>query len=746
MKRHLNSNIPRKLSLFITLLAIVFVVSSCTPNDPYRAEDAGKNIYYSTFDEPPTHLDPARAYSANEYRLLAQIYEPPVQYHYLKRPYELIPLSAAEVPTPKYYGKDGKQLPGDASPQLVHRAVYDIKIKKGIFYQDHPAFAKDSSGRQLYRGITSSELKNIKIPRDFPEKSTKELTSSDFIYQIQRLADPGLHCPILPILNKYILGLDDFSKALDKDLKGIRAARKKRIGSAYNQVADEKTNPIILDYSRHALPGVEKIDDYTFRVTLKRKYPQFIYWLAMPFFSPMPVEAITFYSQGPLKKKNITINRFPIGTGAFRMDNYEPQREITLVKNENFRGEPYPSVGEEDDAAKGLLADAGKSLPFIERAVYKLEKEAIPRWNKFLQGYFDLSGIGSDSFDQAIKMSSAGGVNLSDQLAEKDIKLITAIQPSTYYTGFNMLDKTVGGYTEKRQKLRQAISIIVKFEEFIEIFANGRGMPAMGPIPEGIFGKIEGKAGMNPVTHRWDEKKNKAVRRSVEDAKKLLAEAGYPEGRDKDGRPLIITFDNAWTGASSSPMINWFIKRFKLIGIQLENRTTDYNRFQEKINKGNFQFFFLGWNADYPDPENFFFLLAGENAKVKTGGANGANYANPEFDRLFKIMENMESTPKRLAIINKMTRILQEDAPWVWGYSPLSFSLAQGWVGNIKPNSMANNTLKYMKVDTAKRTKFRKKWNAPVLWPIIAAVVILILISIPAIIMIKKKASNGGRG
>ncbi|VAW36455.1 ABC transporter, substrate-binding protein (cluster 5, nickel/peptides/opines) [hydrothermal vent metagenome] len=746
MKRHLNPTIPKKISLFITLLAIALAAFGCTPNDPYRAEDTGKNIYYSTFNEPPTHLDPARAYSSNEYRLLAQIYEPPVQYHYLKRPYELVPLSAAKMPEPAYYDKDGRRLAQDAPPEKVHRAVYEIKIKKGILYQNHPAFAKDEKGRPLYLGIRGDALKEINTIEDFPEKGTKELTSDDYIYQIKRLADPGLQCPILPILNKYILGLDDFSKGLAEDLKNIRAARRARQGAAYNQVTDEKENPIVLDYRRQPLAGVEKIDDHRFRVTLKRKYPQFIYWLAMPFFSPVPKEAAIFYSQGPLKKKNITIDRFPVGTGAFRMDNFEPQREITLVRNENFRGEPYPSEGEPGDRAAGLLEDAGKALPFIERAVYKLEKEAIPRWNKFLQGYFDLSGITSDSFDQAVTINVGGGANLNDKLAEKDIKLITSVQPTIYYTGFNMLDDVVGGYTPEQQKLRQAISIIINYEEFIEIFANGRGVAAMGPIPEGIFGKAEGKGGMNPVTHRWDAEKNRAVRRPVEEAKKLLAEAGYPGGRDKDGRPLTITFDNAWTGASSTPMINWYIKRFKLIGIQLENRTTDYNRFQEKINKGNFQFFFLGWNADYPDPENFFFLLAGENAKVKTGGANASNYENPEFDRLFKIMENMDSTPKRLEIIARMTRILQEDAPWVWGYSPLSFSLAQGWVGNIKPNAMANNTLKYMKIDTEKRTEMRTQWNAPVLWPIALLIAVLAAASVPAIILIRKKYNNGGRG
>ena len=56
----------------------------------------------------------------------------------------------------------------------------------------------------------------------------------------------------------------------------------------------------------------------------------------------------------------------------------------------------------------GLLADAGKPLPLIDKIVFTLEKETIPYWNKFLQGYYDASGISSDSFDQAVQVNVGG--------------------------------------------------------------------------------------------------------------------------------------------------------------------------------------------------------------------------------------------------------------------------------------------------------------------------------------------------
>ncbi|MEE9543888.1 MAG: ABC transporter substrate-binding protein, partial [Thermodesulfobacteriota bacterium] len=439
---------------------------------------------------------------------------------------------------------------------------------------------------------------------------------------------------------------------------------------------------------------------------------------------------------------NITLDRFPIGTGPFMIDTYNPNLEIVLKKNPNFHGEAYPEVGEPGDRKAGLLKDAGKPLPFLDKIVFKLEKEAIPRWNKFLQGYFDASGISSDSFDAAVSLSAEGSAELTDFIKEKGIRLMTSVRPSIYYMGFNMLDDVVGGYTKEAAKLRQAISIALDYEEYVEIFNNGRGIPASGPLPPGIFGHIEGKAGMNRYIYDWDSEKKKPVRKSIEEARRLMIDAGYKDGRDREGRPLIISFDNPWTGVDAQAMISWYIKKFKLLGIQLENRTTDYNRFQEKIQKGNFQFFGWGWNADYPDPENFFFLLAGPNGKVAHKGENAANYESPEFDRLFKIMENMDNSPERLEIINKMTRIARKDAPWVWGFYPVSFGLQHQWVKNIKSNSMANNTMKYMRIETETRAVQREKWNRPRLKPIIAIVIILILVSIPAVNTIRKRMNR----
>jgi len=297
--------------------------------------------------------------------------------------------------------------------------------------------------------------------------------------------------------------------------------------------------------------------------------------------------------------------------------------------------------------------------------------------------------------------------------------------------GFNMLDPVVGGEAERNRKLRQAISIAMDQEEFISIFTNGRGIPGQGPIPPGIFGHRDGQEGINPYVYDW--KDGKPERKSVEYARKLLAEAGYPNGLDKaSGKPLIIYFDTTLSGVGGKSRIDWLTKQFQKIDLQLVVRNSDFNRFQDKIRKGTAQLFFFGWNADYPDPENFLFLFYGAQSRTK-GGENAANYQNPEYDRMFEHMQVMENGPERQALIDRMVEILRRDAPWVYMLYPKDYTLAHSWVYNRKPNKMANNGLKYQRIDPRLRELKRAEWNHPIIWPIAAVFAVLAIALLPAI-------------
>jgi oligopeptide transport system substrate-binding protein len=713
------------LRVFVIIVCAI-IISGCkesTWNNPYPAEDAEANTLYTSFSGRPKHLDPAQSYSSNEIAFTGQIYEPPLQYHFLKRPYEIIPLAATKVPKATYYNKKGVAIADNAPIKDIAYTIYEIKIKKGIKYQPHPAFAKDEDGVPLYLDLSPEEIDNKFTLSDFKETGTRELMANDFVYQIKRLAHPRLHSPIYGLMTAYIDGLKKFG---DQLRRADEVLKKKEGDDAF------------LNLNKYAIDGVKVIDRYTYSVKIKGKYPQFLYWLAMPFFAPIPPEVDSFYSQAGMEKKNITLDWYPVGTGPYMLTENNPNLQMVMERNPNFHGEYYPKQGEKGDKEAGFLDDAGKPMPFIDKIVHSLEKEDIPSWNKFLQGYYDASGITSDSFDQAINFTNQGEAGLSDTMEAKGIKLITAVGTSTYYTGFNMKDSVVGGNSESARKIRQAIAIAVDFEERISIFHNGRGIPAQGPIPPGIFGYREGKQGINPYVYEWSDDGPK--RKPIEAAQKLLEEAGYPNGRDaKTGKPLILYFDTPATGPDAKARLDWLRKQFRKLNIQLVIRGTDYNRFQDKMLKGTAQIFEWGWNADYPDPENFLFLLYGPNIKMEKNGENAANYSNKEFDALFEKMKNMANGAQRQKIIDQMVEIARRDSPWLWGLHPKNFALYHSWYFNSKPNLMANNTMKYKRIDPELRAKLREEWNQPNVRPIYILGGVLVAGLLPAMFSYRRK-------
>ncbi|MCB1750901.1 MAG: ABC transporter substrate-binding protein [Gammaproteobacteria bacterium] len=719
---------------WICLWLFVWLASGCSDriwNNPYPAAESNQNILYSSFSERPKHLDPVRAYSSNEYEFIAQIYEPPLQYHFLKRPYQLVPLAADRVPVVRYYDNKGGLLPNDVDVSKIDISEYEITIKQGMLYQPHPALARNSSGDYIYHQLDQEQIAASNTLADFPLTGTREVTADDFVYQIKRLAFPRLNSPIAGIIGEYIVGFSQFGEELTS-LHDRWQAQRGGDSSRY------------FDLRPYKIEGVEILDRYRFRIRLKGKYPQFVYWLAMPFFAPMPWEADAFYAQPGLEKRNISLNWYPLGSGPFMLEENNPNLRMVLSVNPNFHGETYPAESEPGDREQGLLAHAGKSLPFIGRAVYSLETESIPYWSKFLQGYYDTSGISSDSFDQAVQFSAQGEVGLTDPMIEKGIRLNTAVTSSVFYMGFNMLDPVVGGDSESARLLRRAISIAVDYEEYISIFNNGRGVAAQGPIPPGIFGNREGADGVNRYVYELTE--DKIRRKGIEQARDLMKQAGYPEGRDLNtGKSLILYYDTTSSGPDGKARLNWMRKQFAKLGVELVIRSSDYNRFQEKMREGTGQIFIWGWNADYPDPENFLFLLYGPNGKVEHGGENAANYSNPEFDRLFVQMKNMENSPQRQLIIDRLVEIARRDAPWAWGFFPKAFSLSHAWYGNVKPNLMANNTLKYKWIDARLRERQRVLWNPPVVWPLLLLMVLLLLSAVPAVLLYRRRERSAAR-
>jgi ABC-type transport system substrate-binding protein len=211
------------------------------------------------------------------------------------------------------------------------------------------------------------------------------------------------------------------------------------------------------------------------------------------------------------------------------------------------------------------------------------------------------------------------------------------------------------------------------------------------------------------------------VRRSIDEARQLMAEAGYPQGRDaRTGRPLVINYDfYALPTPERKVEIDWVVREFAKLDIQLEVRATDNNQFQDKVRKGKHQVFWTGWNADYPDAENFLFLFYGPNSKSVSDGENTTNYQNPEYDKLFEQMKTLPDGAEKQALIDRMVHILQVDAPWSFGFFPYASAAVQHWVYNSKPAILIRDHGRYLRLDVDERRRAQADWNKPVWWPLV---------------------------
>lgn len=723
-----------KLSRIVFMVMLLVGLMGCDSkepiNSPYVSGALAENTLYTAFTQrSPKFLDPARSYSTDETPYTYNIYEPLYGYHYLKRPYELIPRVATSVVEPVYLDANGQVLPQDVAPEEVAVSVYDIQIEKGVLFAPHPAFARDDKGQFVYQDLNPDKLGDRYSVMDFEQTGTRELTAHDFVYAFRRLASPRVASPIFSTLAQHVEGFEAYGEEL------------REIDQRFRQSA--KSDLDWLDLRDYGFDGVQALDDHTLRLRVKGSYPQFRYWLAMTFTAPIPWEADRFYSQPGMAQHNLSLNTWPVGTGPYMMVESLQNRRHVMARNPNFRGQPYPCEGEPGDEAAGLLEDCGKMTPFIDKLVFNIEKESIPLQGKFLQGYYDMPQ--ADRGDSGVGMIVAAGDSPEKAALYEDhgIQLPTTVEASIYYFGFNWLDPIVGqGDTpeqqEKNRLLRRALSIAFNWEEYISIFQDEQAQVAYGPVPPGILGYEALPKGINSYVYDWED--DHAKRKSLDQAKALLAQAGYPNGRhETTGEPLVLYFDSASGSASGNPALDWIRRQFGHLGIQLDIRATDYNRFQEKMRNGVAQMYMWGWVADYPDAENFLFLLFGPQAKATNGGENASNYQNAEYDALFEQMRDMPDSPEKAAIIQKMIHIVQEDAPWMFGMFPKSAGAYQQWVGNAKPTQMVRNTLQYIKIDPAVRVQKTALWNSPRWWPVPALLLLLALVIWPAVVAVRRQ-------
>lgn len=497
----------------------------------------------------------------------------------------------------------------------------------------------------------------------------RELVAADVAYTFHRIADPKVECPALSNLQDYVLGLAEAFEAAKKS-------------GTY-------------DYNQ-PLPGLQVTGKYTFEIHLKAAYPQLLYWLAMHFTSPVAREAVKYYDGKPVNGQARDLFRFhPVGTGPFQIREWKRNSRISLVRHEGYHTTEFPRDGWSAEQASVVAPLAGRALPLVDEVHFTIVRESIPIFLLFRQGYLDVMGIGKDAFSSLMTPSR----DLAPKYQQRGVSLFRDTEPSTYYMSLNMEDPVLG----QNRKLRQAISCAFHTQAFLDTFYNSVPIAAQQLLPPGING--HSRDFKNPYGY------------DVEKARALLAEAGYPNGRDSSGKQLELTIDMISGGADERLMAEFEQRQFEQIGIKLKIVENTFARLLEKLDNGGFQIGSgSGWGADYPDPENFFFLYYSKN--LPPAGKNASRYKNPEYDALFEKMATMENGPERDDITRRMNAILSEDVPAILILHKSLFAISQPWAPRIQSNPMLEGGLKYAVLDPQMRETLRAEWNRRPLWPL----------------------------
>jgi ABC-type transport system substrate-binding protein len=194
----------------------------------------------------------------------------------------------------------------------------------------------------------------------------------------------------------------------------------------------------------------------------------------------------------------------------------------------------------------------------------------------------------------------------------------------------------------KDVRVRQAMAQAIDIDDIITNILRGINKKADGIVPPGVFGHQNGAQ-----VWKYD----------VPAAKKLLAEAGYPDAK---GLPEFeMTFREA------RPDIQIVAEKVasdlkQNLGLRIKLKTMEWRAYLEKHNRKIMPFFHMRWGADYLDAENFLSTLL-----ATYGAENKVNYSNEEFDALCREADTSLDEAKRLKLYAQAENIALREAPFI---------------------------------------------------------------------------------
>ncbi|MBX2933124.1 MAG: ABC transporter substrate-binding protein [Ferruginibacter sp.] len=395
-----------------------------------------------------------------------------------------------------------------------------------------------------------------------------------------------------------------------------------------------------------SINGFKAIDDTTFQLKLLRPFQSILGILSMQYCSIIPKEAVEKYTTD--------FRRHPVGTGPFQFVAWEEGQALILKKNENYF---------EHDAA-------GNRLPYLDGIKVSFYDSKATEFLEFQQNRLDFIDDIDPSFKDEV-LTKTGNL-------KKDWQGKIVLQKHPYlnieYLGIlvDEQNELVKNSPLRFKKIRQAINYGFNRRKMMLYLRNSIGIAAeSGFVPAGL--------------PSFDSVTVKGYHYDVAKAKQLLAEAGYPEGKNL---PTIKLLTIPVYGDLGSFIANELLQ----IGIKVQVEVIQKSLLMEQTSKSQALFFRGSWIADYPDAENYLSVFYGKNPAPP----NYTRYKNPAYDKLYESALSEKNDSIRYELYRQMDRMVMEDAPVVPLWYDMAIHLVHLNITNFYPNSL--NLLELRKV------------------------------------------------
>lgn len=509
--------------------------------------------------------------------------------------------------------------------------IFRYNESAGIASLD-PAFAKDQAmiwaSQQLFNGLVQLDT-NLQVQPCIAKRWTISDEGRTYTFTLRN--DVYFHRDKLFANGRRRVVASDFAYSFGRIVD-------ERIASPGRWIFDE----VLVENGKYAFLAP---NDTTFVVKLKQPFSPFLGMLGMPYCSVVPREVVEHYGED--------FRQHPVGTGPFKLQRWKENVKLVLRKNESYF--------ERDDD--------GNRLPYLDAVsvTFIIDKQTV--FLEFVKGNLDFM----NSLDATYKDEL---LTTTGQLREKYAdRLVMTSQPylNTEYLGF-LMDNRNSPLSDKR--VRQAVNYGFDRRKMMKYLRNNVGTPGChGFIPLGLQSGDTTMAGYeyNP-----------------EKAKRLLAEAGYPNGEKMP--PLTLA-----TTSTYLDLCKYIQQQLGLIGIQVNIDVNPPGALREHIAQSKTNWFRGSWIADYPDAENYLSLFYSGNFCPK--GPNYTHFRNQEFDRLYLLAKAESDEYVRNGLYRRMNEILVEEAPVVVLYYDQILHFTHKNVSGLRSNAMNALDLRRVRKD-----------------------------------------------